>query len=209
MTTIMSALLISVSERARSEATTARAAGWRAADLRWERLQEEAMDAWRADDAATAIQLWRRARWLAFWRIRRSDPRYATSLANAAMACRLVGREAAARRGYAAALALWTRVPGWIAGVEPGRRARSSLFHLRLELRHRDTYVANQRRRMTAFAAEAQAALKALRDDQTSGSQLFERWRAEKLPVFDDTRKFLSAALLIAEQPVQPRKQTG
>ena len=201
MTTNMCARPISVSDPDARDEAAARAAGWRRADLDWERLQEQAIAAWRAGDEAAAIRSWRKARWLAFWRMGRRDPRYGASLANAAMAARLMGREASAKRLYRAALSRWRRVPDMIAGLEPSRRARSSLFHLRMEARHRETYLANQRKRMTAFVADAHAALEALEAGEAPACSLYERWRGEKPPVFDDMRKLLSAALLIAAPP--------
>ncbi|HUF55442.1 MAG TPA: hypothetical protein VMM55_02665, partial [Thermohalobaculum sp.] len=197
----MSAPPISASEaeaRREREARAALAAGWRPADLAWERMQEEASAAWRGGDAAAAIRLWRRARRLAFWRIARSDPRYATSLANAGMAARLAGREARALRLYARARRLWARAPAQVATLEPGPRARSSLFHLRLEARHRETYRQNQRARIAAFVAEADAALAALAENRPPPHRLYERWRGEKPAVHDPVRLVLSAALLIA-----------
>lgn len=161
-------------------------------------MQEAASAAWRAGDAAGAIRLWRAARRLAFWRIRRSDPRYATSLANAAMAARLSGREARARRLYARARRLWQDVPAQVATLEPSRMGRSSLFHLRMEMRHRETYRANHQKRMAAFVAEADAALAALEAGQPPPCRMFERWRGEKPPVHDASRMMLSAVLLIA-----------
>ncbi|MEC5322225.1 hypothetical protein VQ044_17565 [Aurantimonas sp. C2-5-R2] len=203
-TTTMSAPRISVSDAAASdekrnrEEKAARAAGWRRADLRWERLQEDAEAAWRSGDADQAIRLWRRARRLAFWRFRRSDPRYATSLANAALAERLSGQEARAHRLYARARGLWSGADSFIAGMRIARRARSSLFHLRMEAKHWDTYQQSTRTRMKAFAREAAEALAALERGEPPVCRLHDRWRAEKLPVFDDPRKFLAAALMIS-----------
>ena len=51
--------------------------------------------------------------------------------------------------------------------------------------------------RMTAFARETATALAALEQGQRPSCRLYERWRGEKPPVFDDTRKLLSAALLV------------
>lgn len=200
----MSAPPISVSEAGTGagQEAAARAAGWSRAELRWERLQEEASAAWRAGDTERAIRLWTRARRLAFWRLPQRDPRQATSLANAAMAARLSGREARARRLYARARARWAAVPGIVAGLVPAARARSSLFHLRMELRHRDTYLDNYRRRLAAFVAEADAVLEALAAHRAPPHRLFERWRGEKPAVFDPGRRVLSAALLIAAPPV-------
>lgn len=203
MTTSMSAQPISASEQSSGdrEADAARAAGWRQADLDWERMQERAISAWRNGDEAEAIRLWRAARRLAFWRFRRSDPRYATSLANAGMAARLSGREAKAARLYARSRWLWQWVPEQVATVEPSRRARSSLFHLRMEARHAEAYRANHQKRLARFVEEADEALAALEAGRPVPHRLYERWRAEKLPIFDEARKLVSAALLIAAPP--------
>ena len=80
----------------------------------------------------------------------------------------------------------------------PARRARSSLFHMRMEAKHWDTYRANMRTRFARFAAEAGDCLEALAEDRPPPHRLRGRWRAEKPGVFDDTRKLLAAALLIA-----------
>lgn len=174
------------------------AAGWRRVDLRWERLQEAAHQAWRAGETARAGRRWRRAALIARWRFRSGDPRRATSLANLGFALRFSGREAAARRRYAAARALWAAVPDWIETLGIAGRARSSLFHLRMEARHRETYHANMRKRFQAFAAETAEALAELEQGRPSPHRLYGRWRAEKPGVFDDTRIFLAAALMVA-----------
>ncbi len=200
MTTSMCAQPISASEPDPYERDlkAAKAAGWRKVDLDWERLQEAGLAAWRAGDEATAIAKWRKARRLAFWRFRRRDPRYATSLANAAMAARLHGNETKAHALYTQALVIWRRVPAQIETLELARRARSSMFHLRMEARHWDTFLANQRKRIAGFVADAHAALDALKDGRQPDCRLYERWKGEKPPVFDDYRKMLAAALLIA-----------
>jgi hypothetical protein len=82
-------------------------------------------------------------------------------------------------------------------GMETARRARSSLFHLRMEALHWDTYQDNMRTRMRAFAAETAEALAAFERGEASPHRLYERWLGEKPNVFDDTRKFLAAALLV------------
>jgi len=203
MTTNMSAPPISVSDPA-SELATARKAGWRRADLKWERLQEEANMRHRAGDFSGAVKLWRQAGWISLWRFRRSDPRRATTLANLALADRLAGREDRALQRYAKARLIWRGVDGFIAGMQIARRARSSLFHMRMEARHWDTYAQNTRIRMTAFARETAEALALLEKGKPVRSRLYERWRGEKPAVFDDTRKLLAAALLVGA----PSKET-
>ncbi|MFQ5564854.1 MAG: tetratricopeptide repeat-containing protein [Paracoccaceae bacterium] len=181
-----------------TERTAALKAGWHAADLDWERLQEEGNALLCSGDRDGAARCFRRAGWIALWHFLPTDPRRATTLANLGLADRLAGREGRARRRYARARRIWGAVGGFIGAMRIARRARSSLFHLRMEARHWDTYQANMRTRMTAFAAETAAALAALERGQPPACRLFERWRAEKPPVYDDTRKILAAALLIA-----------
>lgn len=182
-----------------AEAAAARAAGWRRGELLWERMQEAADAAARRGDVRGAARLWRRARWLGLVVFGRDDPRRVTGLANAAVADLLEGRRARARRRHAAAAARWRKgLAGWVAAIEPRGRARSSLFHLRLEARHGQTYAELLRRRLRAFGDEAQAALDALAAGRTPRPALPRRWLAEKPPVFDDSRRFLAAALLLA-----------
>jgi hypothetical protein len=158
----MSAQPISASE-ADTELAIARKAGWRRIDLAWERLQEQGNALLLAGDRAAAARCFRRAGWIALWRFGKSDPRRAATLANLARADRLGGREGRARRRYAKARKLWAGADAWIGGMEAARRARSSLFHLRMEALHWDTYQDNMRIRMRAFAAETAEALARLR----------------------------------------------
>jgi len=186
------------------EQVRAHAAGWRRADLDWERLQEQAQAAWAEGRRGEAIARWRHAARLAAWHFPRDDPRRATSLANAGFADRLAGRARRAARRYAQARARWARVDAWIARMEPARRGRSSLFHLRMEAKHWDTYRHNIRRRMANFANEARECLDALAEGRPAPHRLADRWHGEKPPVFDDTRKLLAAALLIAGPEAAP-----
>ncbi len=194
--------LISADEK--SEDNDLRAAlnsGWRRCDVKWERLQEAANRAWFEGDIKTATRIFRKARRLAFWRFRRTDPRYATSLANAALAARALGNERAAADGYARARRLWAAVPQSIDEMEIRPRARSSLFHFRMEARHWNTYQENIRKRIAKFVEEAAEALEAIEQGQASPHRLYHRWRGECPVIYDDTRKFLSASLLICGAP--------
>lgn len=193
----MSGPPISASDRARAEMRAARAAGWRRADLWWERLQERANRNWESGSRARALRGFRNAYWLALALLPAGDPRRATSLANAAFAARAHGAERTAARRYAAAARLWAEVPATIDGLALRPRARSSLFHLRLELRHGDAYRASQRARLARFVAEADQAIAALAAGRSSPTPLFGRWKGFKPPVFDDSRKLLAACLLI------------
>jgi len=174
------------------------AAGLRRADLLWERLQERGHEAYRAKRNGRAMRDWKNAARLARWFLPVSDLRRATSEANLGFCCRLQGREARAREHYGAAIAIWNHAPEHIETLGIAPRSRSSLFHMRMEVRHATTFRDNLRKRMAAFAAETTTALAQLAEDQKPEVRLYERWRAEKPPVFDDTRKFLASALLIA-----------
>jgi hypothetical protein len=190
-----------VSTALREEAHAARRAGWRRADLDWERLQEEGNSLLASGDAAGAERCFRRAGWISFWRFRRADPRRATTLANLACADLLAGRRHRALKRYAKARRIWAEVGAFIATMVISRRARSSLFHLRMEAKHWDIYRENTRIRMIAFARETAAALQALEAGEPVRCRLYGRWRAEKPAIFDDTRKLLAAALLLAAPP--------
>lgn len=182
-----------------SEMRAARAAGWSAWDLRWERLQEAGNTSHGAGDFAGAARSWRRAGWIAWLFFAPTDPRRATSLANLALLDRLAGRAGRAQKRYAKARRLWLGADDFIAAMSITRRARSSLFHLRMETKHWDTYQDNMQKRLRAFAAETGEALEALEQGKPVSCRLFERWRGEKPPVFDDMRKFLAAALLVGD----------
>jgi hypothetical protein len=199
MTTILSAPPSPVTDPA-SEMAAARKAGWRGADLRWEQLQEQALALHLAGDQAAAGRLWRRAGWIAFWRFRRSDPRQATSQANLALADRLDGHEDRARRRYAKARLIWRGTDDYIAGM---RVARATPLQMTMEPTHWDTNVRNIRIRMTAFGRETARALHIIEQGLPLRRRPNTRWHAEKPAVFDDTRKFLAAALLIAA-PIDP-----
>ncbi len=201
-TTTMSAPPTSASDR-RTQRAMARKAGWHLADLTWEGLQEAGNAHLLADDHRAAAACFRRAAWLAYFCIARDDPRRATSLANQAAMDRLAGREKRARRRYAEARRIWAGTVPWITGMTIARRARSSLFHLRMEARHWDTYQENMRTRMARFATETGEALAALEQGSPSPHRLYGRWRGEKPAVFDDTRKLLAAALLVAGDPAR------
>ncbi len=174
------------------------AAGWRRRDLWWERLQERANRNWVAGDRARALTGFRFAYWLSLAVFPRTDPRRATSLANAAFAARARSASERAQRTYRAALNLWTTAPATLEALHIQRRARSSLFHLRMEAKHWDTYSDNMKTRLGKIMAESEACLAALSRGEAVPHRLYSRWLGEKPSVFDDTRKVLAACLLIA-----------
>ena len=69
-----------------------------------------------------------------------SDPRLAGSLNNLAIAFRINRDFDEAERVYRSALKNWDSAAHWVDRMQLTQRARSSLFHLRLENKHRKQY---------------------------------------------------------------------
>ncbi|MGI9509791.1 MAG: tetratricopeptide repeat protein [Geminicoccaceae bacterium] len=180
------------------EMCAALASGWRRRDLWWERLQERGNFALVAGRTERAEQHFRRAFWLVRLGFANNDPRRATSLANIAFATRLRASSRSTDRYYADAIALWSTTPSMLQTLTIRPRARSSLFHLRMEVKHWDTYTDNMKTRLRRFIDETSQSLHALSSGKKAPHRLFARWRGEKPAVFDDTRKLLGACLLVA-----------
>ena len=187
----------SESKAGSSEWRAALAAGWRRSDILWERWQERGNAAWASGDVSLARRQFLFAWYLARFFFHRGDPRMATSIANVGFIAREAGQFHRASRHYARARRLWAEVPGVLDELEFRPRVRSSLFHLRMETRHRETYEANMRARIASFVTEAGQALEAVEQGAPSPHRLYDRWRGERPAVFDDSRKLLSAVLLI------------
>ena len=85
--------------------------------------------------------------------------------------------------------------------MEAPRVARSSLFHMRMEARHRDTYRARWQERWREIAAEAKARIEALnvisRRADAAAAESLARWRRERPAMLNDTRKLMAAAFLL------------
>ncbi|MXY34483.1 MAG: tetratricopeptide repeat-containing protein [Boseongicola sp. SB0676_bin_33] len=203
----------SESETGSAEWQAALAAGWRRSDILWERWQERGNAAWESGDVSLARRRFLFAWCLARLFFRHGDPRIATSIANIGFIAREAGQFRLASRHYARARRLWAEVPGVLDGIEFRPRVRSSLFHLRMETRHRETYETNMRARIANFVTEAGQALEAAEEGAPSPHRLYDRWRGERPAVFDESRKLLGAALLICarkqESPDPDRKVGG
>ena len=174
-------------------ARVARQAGWRRRDLMWEALMERGCAAWRAGRARAAWWAFTRARLIA-WRFAPGDLRRAASEAALGVVMR------APRRMLNARAMFERHAAAQIEAMQIAPRARSSLFHLRMEARHRDTYHANMRLRLTRIAGETATCLQEMAQGCPASHRLHARWLGEKPVVFDDTRKVLSACLLIPER---------
>jgi hypothetical protein len=103
------------------------------------------------------------------------------------------------------ALDVWRAADPWIARLEAPRIARSSLFHMRMELLHRDTYRARWQERWREITAEAKARLEALNATQNApagdAAEALARFRRERPAMLNDTRKLIAAAFLLLAPP--------
>lgn len=186
-------------DRDDAEMRMARASDWSRADLVWERLTEAAHAAYTSGDLRGTGRLLTAADWVGRLCFDHGDLRRANSAANRAILARSQGRTARAEALQKQALALWRGAGGQIDSLEFRPRSRSSLFHLRMEALHRDQFHANMRTRYHRIAAETEQALRLLTGATPQGRPLYARWRGEKPPVFDDSRKFLAAALALID----------
>ena len=173
-------------------------AGWKRSDLVWERLTESGNRLLGEGRNGRAAVRFCGARLITAMFTSGTDPRVATSVANMAPVARLLGLSGLAGRYHRKALAIWEHAPDAIGTMTVLPRARSSLFHLRMEARHWDTYQSNMKVRLSKFIEETADCLSAQAQGRQPSHRLYSRWNGEKPSVFDDTRKILSACLLIA-----------
>ncbi len=174
-------------------------AGWTSADLEWEQAVEacalglaNSQPGESSERAGIALQIARET-------FQAADPRLACALANQAL-CLAGSDQAAGHKLLAEAQRVWNATAPWIAAMDAPRVARSSLFHMRMEQRHRETYRSNWRVKWQAMAEEAKTRLDACNLDQpvdtAAVSQALERWRRERPAMLNDTRKLMAAAYL-------------
>ena len=202
MTTTMSEPRIWGSSSNRAEMRAALSSGWRRSDLIWERLQEWSNECKRSKRLACAAAGFLAGCVIACLCFRSGDARIWTSIANAGFVLRLMGAETLARRAYERAFGRWPSVGRSLDSIEIRSRARSSLFHLRMEAKHWDAYRANMAARLQAFIGETGECLEHLIDGRQVPHRLYSRWKGEKPSVFDDTRKILGACLLLASDSI-------
>jgi hypothetical protein len=184
-------------------------AGWSEADLAWEAAAERAAEAVAAKDLALAKEEAGKALRLARASFEPIDPRLGTSFANFGVCLALAGDNSGSDRLFADALDVWRRADPWITRMDAPRIARSSLFHMRMEMRHRDSYRARWRERWLELTEEARERLEALKGDPGGlvgvGVDAFARWRRERPAMLNDTRKLMAAICLLLA-PAVPRK---
>jgi hypothetical protein len=180
-------------------------AGWREADLGWEAGAERIAESIAQADYARAKGEAGQALQLARADFESMDPRLGTSLVNFGICLNLCGPSHGTAALLREGLEMWRHADRWIARMEAPRVARSSLFHMRMEVRHRDTYRARWLERWREIAAEAIARLEALNvspDAQVaSAPDVLARWRRERPAMLNDTRKLMAAAFLLLAPP--------
>ena len=187
-------------------------AGWREADLDWEAAAERAAEAVAQAEYARAKGEAGQALQLARADFEPMDPRLGTSLANYGICLNLAGPGRG--EGHASLLRegfeVWRHADRWIARMEAPRVARSSLFHMRMEVRHRDTYRTRWQERWQEIATEATARLEALNASDganvASAIDVLARWRRERPAMLNDTRKLMAAAFLLLAPPALDRR---
>jgi hypothetical protein len=175
-------------------------AGWSQADIDWEHEIESFADNLAGGNAAAAREAARRTVFIARQSFDPGDPRLGTALANYALCLAQSGDDAAAGLLEEGGRA-WARSGPWIEAMTAPRTARSSLFHMRMEQRHRDAYEENWRVKWRQLADEATrrisgATVNAL-PDVVSVRTACQRWRRERPAMLNDTRKLMAAVLLL------------
>jgi hypothetical protein len=182
-------------------------AGWSEADLQWEMAAEGTAETASRGDyvlakdrAGVAVQIARE-------NFEPMDPRLGTALANFGICLnQAAGKDGGGARLFGEALQVWRASGPWIARMDAPRMARSSLFHMRMELLHRDTYRAQWQVRWREMSEEATERLAALSPSPTdlgsSALAALARWRRERPAMLNDTRKLMAAVyLLLAPAP--------
>lgn len=129
-------------------------------DFLWEAFAIEGSAALERGDEAAAEACWRTAAALTLG-FHGADPRRAATLTAEGALAALKGDARAAQASCRRALEQWRRAPEWIAGMAIELKARSSLFHFRIESRHRDELVSLARAQNEHLAAAGRAAAEA------------------------------------------------
>ncbi len=108
-------------------------------ELLWMELSEGAFLEFEKGKFVSASEQWQKAYKIAE-DLDANDPRLACSLNNLANGYRIEEDWEGAERLYRQALKCWKASSEWVEKMHLVQRARSSLFHLRLEQKHRDQY---------------------------------------------------------------------
>lgn len=180
-------------------------AGWSEADLAWESTAERMAQAISEKDYVRAKEEAGQALRIARADFEPIDPRLGTSLANYGLCLTLSGDSQGVASLYLKALEAWRRADPWIARMTAPRVARSSLFHMRMEALHRETYRARWQQRWRELADDAIKRLESLDAPEATGEptsdDILARWLRERPAMLNDTRKLMAAAYLLLAPP--------
>jgi tetratricopeptide (TPR) repeat protein len=128
-----------------------------APEFLWVHITEAATSEFDGGRFVAAAEGWKSAHSVAQG-FAKHDPRLAGSLNNLAIAFRIKKDFEQAARCYRNALENWESVSHWIDRMQLAQRARSSLFHLRLERKHGKKYDNIARRQYQKLLSAGQAA---------------------------------------------------
>lgn len=175
-------------------------AGWAQADVDWERIAAEAFDACASGDVEAARQKFGACVQLAREHFETSDPRLGTSLANYG-ACRKLTGDAVAAELLDEAKRVWQSCDPWIDAMTAPRSARSSMFHMRMEQRHRDAYEDRWRIKWRELRDQARETVANLAGadglPEASAREALGQWRRECPAMLNDSRKLMAAVILL------------
>lgn len=118
-----------------------------AGELTWQALAQAAAEHYSAGRMIEACAAWQRSGCMVSG-LAVGDPRLAAHLNNVALMDTMEGRLELAERGFRQAGEAWQAVEAWLLTMPLRRPARSSLFHHRLETRHRESFEAFRRFRL-------------------------------------------------------------
>ncbi|MEO1191182.1 MAG: hypothetical protein AAFY02_05465 [Pseudomonadota bacterium] len=169
-------------------------AGWSAEELYWEELSAAAL----ALPPREAIQYWEEAARIAPEAFTPEDARHATTWANLALVSDLEGRPEAAADLLDQAVAQWQAAETWVAGLRAERRARSSLFHHRLQQKHSGGYDHWRQARYRDLYQRGAEALAARRQGTYRPDDPSATWVVACPPGLEDARRLIAAVMLIA-----------
>lgn len=180
-----------------------RVSDWTPEDAEWEQRQETAIKSLLSGDIESAGDAWHQALDLAREFFPGNDPRLATSIANHAVYLASKGDVEAAKTACHDALQIWESAATWIDGLKITQQARSSTFHLRMEMKHREAYENAQRKQLRQLGAEGRmmtARLAGSLSGNVSGyNHTLPHWMTGKSSERNDKRKLMAAVFLLVE----------
>ena len=182
------------------EMRTALQAEWSRNDLYWERLMESALRDWESNSYRRAVFKFKLALQLTRLCFSQNDIRRATCHANIAIVSSIRGNETLTKTHQSKAQKIWKNASSMTNELKILPRSRSSLFHMRMEVKHKATFTKNQNLRMEKFIQETEETLNNLNSDSPPKHRHYSRWRGEKPALHDDIRKILGACLLIIDR---------